>query len=82
MHSDLVGPPRILLSSTNITSWRLENNPATAKFLTPQERLWAVERLRNNNTGVETKEIKWNQVLECVVSPSVWLFIAVTFCVK
>ncbi|RSH89802.1 hypothetical protein EHS25_001788 [Saitozyma podzolica] len=62
--------------------WRLENNPATAKFLTPQERLWAVERLRNNNTGVETKEIKWNQVLECVVSPSVWLFIAVTFCVN
>ncbi|GFZ50389.1 hypothetical protein JCM24511_08146 [Saitozyma sp. JCM 24511] len=62
--------------------WRLENNPATAKFLTPQERLWAVERLRNNNTGVETKEIKWNQVLECIVSPSVWLFIAVTFCVN
>jgi hypothetical protein len=42
----------------------LDNNPATAKFLTPQERLWAVERLRNNNTGVETKEIKWKQVLE------------------
>jgi hypothetical protein len=60
----------------------LDNNPATAKFLTPQERLWAVERLRNNNTGVETKEIKWKQVLECLLSPAVWLFFVITFCVK
>ncbi|RSH95797.1 hypothetical protein EHS25_000889 [Saitozyma podzolica] len=62
--------------------WRLDNNPATAKFLTPQERLWAVERLRNNNTGVETKEIKWKQVLECLLSPAVWLFFVITFCVN
>jgi hypothetical protein len=60
----------------------LENNPATAKFLTPQERLWAVERLRNNNTGIETKEVKWSQVLECLLSPAVWLFFVITFCVK
>jgi hypothetical protein len=60
----------------------LDNNPATAKFLTPQERLWAVERLRSNNTGVETKEIKWNQVLETVIAIPTWLFIAITFCVK
>jgi hypothetical protein len=52
----------------------LDNNPATAKFLTPQERLWAVERLRSNNTGVETKEIKWNQVLETVIAIPTWLF--------
>ncbi|GFZ47569.1 hypothetical protein JCM24511_05313 [Saitozyma sp. JCM 24511] len=62
--------------------WRLDNNPATAKFLTPQERLWAVERLRNNNTGIETKEVKWNQVLECLLSPAVWLFFVITFCVN
>lgn len=33
--------------------WKLDNSPATARFLTPQERLWAVERLRDNNTGIE-----------------------------
>ncbi|GFZ51567.1 LOW QUALITY PROTEIN: hypothetical protein JCM24511_09334 [Saitozyma sp. JCM 24511] len=63
-------------------TWRLENNPATAKFLTPQERLWAVERLRNNNTGVETKEIKWNQVLETLISPAIWIYFVITFCVN
>lgn len=70
------------LRPANEPSWRLENNPATAKFLTPQERLWAVERLRNNNTGVETKEIKWNQVLETLISPAIWIYFVITFCVK
>jgi hypothetical protein len=50
--------------------------------LTPQERLWAVERLRNNNTGVETKEIKWKQVLETLISPAIWIYFVITFCVK
>lgn len=36
--------------------WKLDNSPATARFLTPQERLWAVERLRDNNTGIENSE--------------------------
>lgn len=36
--------------------WRLDNNPAVARFLTVEERKWAVERLRSNNTGVETSE--------------------------
>ncbi len=34
----------------------LDNNPAEARFLTPEERLWAIERLRDNNTGLETSE--------------------------
>jgi hypothetical protein len=34
----------------------LDNNPAEAKFLTPEERSWAIERLRDNNTGVESSE--------------------------
>ncbi|RSH80850.1 hypothetical protein EHS25_007019 [Saitozyma podzolica] len=73
---------QILFLTAHTANWRLDNNPATAKFLTPQERLWAVERLRNNNTGIETKEVKWNQVLECLLSPAVWLFFVITFCVN
>lgn len=36
--------------------WKLDNGPATARFLTPEERLWAVERLRDNNTGIVNSE--------------------------
>jgi hypothetical protein len=78
--------------------WKLDNSPATARFLTPQERLWAVERLRDNNTGIENSEcfailqnrglnarkghFKWYQAVEACVSPLLWLFVALTFCVK
>jgi MFS family permease len=60
----------------------LQNNPAEARFLSPQERKWAIERLRDNNTGVETKELKWNQVFECLTSPIVLFFFLITFCVN
>lgn len=40
--------------------WKLDNSPETARFLTPQERLWAVERLRDNNTGIVNR--KWSLV--------------------
>lgn len=65
-----------------ILYWRLDNNPAEARFLTPQERKWAVERLRDNNTGVETKEFKWAHVLETFTSPPIYFFFCITFCVN
>lgn len=36
--------------------WKLDNSPETARFLTPEERLWAVERLRDNNTGIVNRK--------------------------
>ncbi|KAJ9099725.1 hypothetical protein QFC20_005603 [Naganishia adeliensis] len=43
--------------------WRIDNNPAVARFLTPEERRWAVERLRDNNTGVESRFIQASVIL-------------------
>ncbi|TXT07424.1 hypothetical protein VHUM_03144 [Vanrija humicola] len=60
----------------------LDNNPAQAYFLTPEERAWAIERLRDNNTGVETKEVKWSQVLDTFTSPAIYLYFIITFCVN
>ncbi|KAL7414559.1 major facilitator superfamily domain-containing protein [Mrakia frigida] len=62
--------------------WKLDNNPAEARFLTPEERLWAVERLRDNNAGAASSSINWNQVLEASWSPVTWMFVALTFCVN
>lgn len=44
-----------------ILYWRLDNNPAEARFLTPEEKRFAIERLRDNNTGVQTQAFKWGQ---------------------
>jgi hypothetical protein len=84
----------------------LDSNPAEARFLTPEERLWAIERLRDNNTGLETSEWTWGtlhqvgqssllvpsslitekikgkQVLETLLSPQIWLFVALSFCLN
>jgi hypothetical protein len=84
----------------------LDSNPAEARFLTPEERLWAIERLRDNNTGLETSEWRWGtiqqvgqssllvrsslitekikgkQVLETLISPQIWLFVALSFCLN
>ena len=43
----------------------LDNNPAVARFLTPEERRWAVERLRSNNTGVETSALIILRINQC-----------------
>ena len=51
----------------------MPDNPMTAKFLTHQEKVWAIERLRENQTGIENKQFKWRQALECFTDPQTWL---------
>jgi len=53
---------------------RLPDSPVTAPRLTVQERRWAVERLRENQTGVENKHLKPYQVLEAFLDPKIYLF--------
>lgn len=65
-----------------IIFWRLDNSPAEARFLTPEERTWAVERLRDNNTGVSNRAFKLPQVAEALYSPVTWLFFAMTFAIN
>lgn len=52
----------------------LPDSPVTAKMLTPQQRRWAVERLRENQTGVENKHLKAYQVREAFKDVKLYLF--------
>lgn len=54
------------------------DNPMTCKFLTHDEKVWAVERLRENKTGIENKRFKAYQVWECVRDPQTWLISLIT----
>jgi hypothetical protein len=49
------------------------DSPTTARFLTPEERLIAVERIKANQTGVENKHWKRSQFIATVKDPRVWL---------
>ncbi|KAF7368275.1 MFS general substrate transporter [Mycena venus] len=50
------------------------DSPTTAWFLTPQERAMAVLRIKQNQTGVENKQFKKEQLIEAFMDPKTWLF--------
>lgn len=52
----------------------LPDSPVTASMLSQRERRIAVERLKDNQTGVENKQFKRYQLVEAVKDPKTWLF--------
>ncbi|KAJ7611732.1 MFS general substrate transporter [Roridomyces roridus] len=50
------------------------DSPTTCWFLTPEERITAVLRIKVNQTGVENKHFKKEQLIEALVDPKTWLF--------
>ncbi|KAF8214279.1 MFS general substrate transporter [Mycena galopus ATCC 62051] len=50
------------------------DSPTTAWFLTPEERVMAVLRIKKNQTGVENKQFKKEQFIEALRDPKTWLF--------
>lgn len=49
------------------------DSPATAWFLTHEERVMAVQRIRVNQTGIENKRWKLDQFMETLKDPKTWL---------
>ncbi|KAF8154334.1 major facilitator superfamily domain-containing protein [Mycena galopus ATCC 62051] len=63
--------------------WRVPDHIGEARFLSPQDRKKAVERIRVNNTGTRTNDaFKWRQALEGLLEPKSWLFVAMTLFVN
>ncbi|KAL8714123.1 MAG: hypothetical protein Q9220_001851 [cf. Caloplaca sp. 1 TL-2023] len=52
----------------------LPDSPVTARLLTQRQRRMAVERLRENQTGVENKHLKGYQVKEAFMDYKLYLF--------
>lgn len=51
------------------------NNPADAKFLSTNERVWVIRRVqRTSRASIEQKVIKKYQVLEAIKDPISWMF--------
>ncbi|KAH9942119.1 MFS general substrate transporter [Amylocystis lapponica] len=60
---------------TAVTFWcYFPDSPTTAWFLTREERAKAVQRIKGNQTGVENKHFKIEQVHEALRDPKTWLF--------
>ncbi|KAF9447764.1 MFS general substrate transporter [Macrolepiota fuliginosa MF-IS2] len=60
---------------TALAFWFLfPDSPTTAWFLTKEERAKAVRRIKENQTGVENKSFKKEQMIEALTDPKTWLF--------
>ena len=55
----------------------LPDNPMSAPLST-SEKICAIERIRNNRTGIENKKWKSRQTLECLRDPHTWLICLIT----
>ncbi|KAI0144018.1 major facilitator superfamily transporter allantoate [Hypoxylon sp. NC0597] len=53
----------------------MPDSQLNARFLTQQERVMAVERIRINQQGVGNKHFKWYQCKEALTDPMVWAFV-------
>lgn len=52
----------------------VHNYPATAKFLTKEEREYIQFRLKNDNDSTRDETFSWSAVLDAFKDPKVWLY--------
>ncbi|CAI7610411.1 unnamed protein product [Penicillium bialowiezense] len=60
-----------------ISCFFIPSSPLNAWFLSPEERVVAIERLRAGQTGLKNKVVKTSQIKEAVLDVKIWL-VAVT----
>lgn len=53
----------------------MPDNQLNARFLTKEERVLAVHRIKVNEQGIGNKHFKWYQVKEALTDPIVWGFV-------
>ncbi|KAK0391468.1 hypothetical protein NLU13_0969 [Sarocladium strictum] len=53
----------------------MPDSQLNARFLTPEERILAVHRIKVNEQGIGNKHFKWYQMKEAFLDPMVWAFV-------
>lgn len=57
----------------------LPNSPATFLGFTHEEKLMIIGRMRRNQTGIENRQIKWDQVKETALDYKTWMYFLLGF---
>ncbi|KAI0023363.1 MFS general substrate transporter [Xylariomycetidae sp. FL0641] len=69
----------LTIASCPFVYWKLDNDVASARFLSAADKPRAIERLRANQTGTGgTREFKWRQVAEMALEPKTYLWTALS----
>ncbi|KAF9075920.1 MFS general substrate transporter [Rhodocollybia butyracea] len=76
----LLGGLAILVGFT-VLIW-MPDSPMSARFLTAEERIAALERVRNDQGGIANKRIKKAQILEAITDVRTWVIVLSTMLVS
>lgn len=57
----------------------IPDNPTRAKFLTHDEKVLAIARLKDNHTGIINHNWKWTHFTECLTDLNIWAYAALLF---
>ena len=58
----------------------MPDSPAEATFLSDNDKVIAIERLRDNHMGIMTREWRWAHVREAIRDKKTWLWVLMIFC--
>lgn len=58
----------------------MPDSPTEAKFLSDEDKVIAIERLRDNQMGVMSREWRYTHFFEALLDPKTWLWVAMIFC--
>jgi MFS family permease len=61
-----------------VTSVWLPDSPMKAEWLSEEERVWIIRRVRGNRTGILKRGFKWRHLVELLVDPQIWGLVLIT----
>ncbi|KAJ3515540.1 hypothetical protein NM208_g14949 [Fusarium decemcellulare] len=60
----------------------MPDSPTEAKFLSDEDKVIAIERLRNNQMGVMSREWRFPHVVETLTDLKTWFWVGMMFCIS
>jgi len=57
-----------------VALWLLPASPMKARGISEADKILIVERVRDNQTGLQNKKLKWSHVREALLDPQTWAF--------
>ncbi|KAK9777093.1 putative Major facilitator superfamily domain-containing protein [Seiridium cardinale] len=64
------------------TYWWAHDSPGEARYLSKEDRLKAVDRLKANQQGIVSHKFNWKQVGEAFAEPKYWLYMIMVIAVN
>jgi predicted MFS family arabinose efflux permease len=64
------------------TYWWAHDSPGEARYLSAEDRLKAVDRLKANQQGIVSHKFNWAQVGEALAEPKYWLYMIMVIAVN